>query len=199
LAVHGTQLLAEAPQFFALPNVLIVNRTKEVREYVLQALGHEVISSAMEELLAPNDLVLRLKAEGDGMPNRGRKRSPCLTRRGLVDVVANPGQVRQQADETLGIRGLSERVRRWGGDFIAELDKAIFTGLGSWAWASTGDECLPLVELEANTEPRHAATNRPLGNSTLAGTKAAVDNIDECGLPSLGRPSNNVDAPRLKR
>jgi hypothetical protein len=94
LAVHGTQLLAETPQFFALSDVFIVNRTKEVREYVLQTLSHEVVSSAMEELLAPDDLVLRLKAEGDGMPNSGRKRSPSLTRWRLVDVVDNPGQVR---------------------------------------------------------------------------------------------------------
>src|SRR5207302_508489 len=123
-SINGSELFTHAPKLLASPNVVIVDGAEKVRERILQCLCEKVVAGVVEQLLAPNDLVLRLEAERQCMSNGCRQTSARLTRRRFVDVFLDACTARQKSDQTLRVGRLSKVGTRRDLDHRSQLDEA---------------------------------------------------------------------------
>ena len=82
-------------------------------------------------------------------------------------------------------------------NFVTDIDKAILAICSRGIRAATRNECFTTFQFESEPEPRYGASNRPLGNSTFARTKAVVLSTS-ADFPVFDAPVMILTCPGLK-
>jgi hypothetical protein len=142
-----SQLVSEPAEFLTFPYKIVIYRTEEIRERILQCLRKEVVTRAVEQLLAADDLVLRLETKCKCMSHIRRERGARLSGQWFVNVVVDPAPASEERDETFRVGCLSQTVGLGYLNDLADFDEALLARSATRSGTSPRDECLAGGEL----------------------------------------------------
>jgi hypothetical protein len=115
---------------------------------------HAARSWNSASLLAANDLLLRLEAWGEGVPNVCRQRKSGLPWQWFVNVLLDPGPTGEKCKQSFCVRRLAERHRFRNGNVLADLDETVLARCRTRPRATSRDERFTFAKLLGAAQTR---------------------------------------------
>lgn len=169
------------------------DRTEEVGDRGLEALGDAALVLAVEQGSFGSDFVLVLQAEQDGVSEVGAERGEQASRRRLAAGVSDADAASELLAQLRGV-GVDAKVGQFrDAEVVADFEHGIGDGLGGCARRRPCGEDAGVGQLQDDCVPGDGVEDRADRERGLVPAEAEVDDVEQCALACLGGAGDDIE------